>query len=82
MGGEPTQPLPIAGVHAYAAATMVEYEFRELTFYRDQSRGAVRQTLTEHAEYGAWELVRVRVFWGGMRKAVLRRKIIRVRRTA
>ena len=52
--------------------TMVEYEFRELTFYRDSSRSAVRQALAEHAEYGHWELVRVRLFWGGMRKVVLR----------
>lgn len=62
--------------------TMVEYEFRELTFPRDSSRSAVRQTLAEHAEYGNWELMRVRLFWGGVRKVVLRRKIIRVRRTA
>lgn len=62
--------------------TMVEYEFRELTFRREDSRSAVRQALTEHAEYGSWELVRVRLFWGGIRKVVLRRKIIRVRRTA
>ena len=61
---------------------MVEYEYRELTFHRDQSRGEVRQALTEHAEYGRWELFRVRLFWGGVRKVVLRRKIIRVRRTA
>lgn len=61
---------------------MVEYEYRELTFQRDQGRGEVRQALTEHAEYGSWELVRVRVFWGGARKVLLRRKIIRVRRTA
>jgi hypothetical protein len=62
--------------------TMVEYEFRELTFPRDSDRSVVRQTLTEHAEYGQWELLRVRLFWGGMRKVVLRRKIIRVQRTA
>lgn len=62
--------------------TMVEYEFKELTFHRDQSRSEVRQALTEHAEYGHWELARVRVFWGGVRKVVLKRKIIRVRRTA
>ncbi|GAA5163130.1 DUF5703 family protein [Ornithinimicrobium tianjinense] len=61
---------------------MVEYEYRELTFPRDTQRSAVRQALTEHAEYGDWELVRVRLFWGGLRKVVLRRKIIRVRRTA
>ena len=61
---------------------MVEYEYRELTFHRDQGRGEVRQALTEHAEYGAWELARVRVYLGGARRVLLRRKIIRVRRTA
>lgn len=59
-----------------------EYEYRELTFHRDQPRAEVRQALTEQAEYGAWELARVRVYFGGVRKVLLRRKIIRVRRTA
>lgn len=62
--------------------TMVEYEFRELRFPRDTSRAAVRQALTEAAEYGHWELVRVSLYWGGLRRATLRRKIIRVQRTA
>ena len=53
---------------------MVEYEYRELTFHRDQGRGEVRRALTDQAEYGHWELVRVRVFWGGLRKVVMRRK--------
>ncbi len=64
------------------ALTMVEYEFKELSFQRDATSGAVRRALTEAAEYGHWELVRVTLFWGGMRRATLRRKIIRVRRTA
>lgn len=72
----------VARVLPMLCLTMVEYEFRELTFTRDQSRSEVRQSLAEHAEYGHWELARVRVFWGGVRKVVLRRKIIRVRRTA
>ena len=62
--------------------TMVEYEFRELRFQRDTSRSDVRRALTEAAEYGHWELVRVTTYWGGHRRATLRRKIIRVRRTA
>lgn len=61
---------------------MIEYEFQELTFGRDQTRAEVRQVLAEKAEYGNWELHRVRLYWGGVRKAWLRRKIIRVRRTA
>lgn len=62
--------------------TMVEYEFRELRFQRDTSSAEVRQALTEAAEYGHWELVRVTLYWGGTRRATLRRRIIRVRRTA
>ncbi|QDO88784.1 hypothetical protein FNH13_11005 [Ornithinimicrobium ciconiae] len=61
---------------------MVEYEYRMVTFGREESRSAVRQALTEHAEYGHWELWRVSLYLGGARKAVLRRRIIRVQRTA
>ncbi|NHN54834.1 hypothetical protein G9U51_03425 [Calidifontibacter sp. DB0510] len=61
---------------------MIEYEYRVLTFGRDDDRSSVRQTLTEHAEYGHWELARTRLYLGGMRRVWLRRKIIRVRRTA
>lgn len=61
---------------------MIEYEFRVLTFARTDSRSVVRQTLTDEAEYGGWELHRVVTYWGGARRAWLRRKIIRVRRTA
>ena len=37
--------------------------------------------LTEHAEYGRWELARTRLFAGGERKVWLRRKTLRVRST-
>lgn len=59
-----------------------EYEYRELTFGRADSRSAVRQALTEQAEYGHWEMSRLRLYQGGVRKVLLRRRIIRVRRTA
>ncbi|MGB3187092.1 MAG: DUF5703 family protein [Ornithinimicrobium sp.] len=61
---------------------MVEYEYRTVVFTGQDSRSQVRAVLTEQAEYGRWELFRVRVYWGGRRKAWLRRRIIRVRRTA
>lgn len=61
---------------------MVEYEYRTLTFSREVSRGDARRALAEHAEYGHWELLRMRLYFGGARRALLRRKIIRVRRTA
>lgn len=62
--------------------TMTEYEYRVLSFPRDVPRSDVRRALSDHAEYGQWELARSVVYMGGLRKAWLRRKIIRVRRTA
>lgn len=37
--------------------------------------------LTDHAEYGRWELTRSRLYIGGTRKLWLRRKVMRVHRT-
>ena len=54
-----------------------EYEFRSLLLPRDVSRNEARRLLTEEAEYGHWELDRLRLFPDGRRKVVLRRKIIR-----
>ena len=59
-----------------------EYEYRTITLPPSTSRAQARQLLTEHAEYGRWELARVRLYMGGSRKVWLRRKIIRVARTA
>ncbi|MFC3996036.1 DUF5703 family protein [Nocardiopsis sediminis] len=56
---------------------MLEYEYRELRLPRGTSRGTARQALTEHAEYGRWELARVRLYPDGTRLITLRRKIIR-----
>ena len=41
---------------------MVEYEYRVLSFPRDVSRSEVRRTLSDHAEYGHWELHRTRIY--------------------
>jgi len=61
-------------------ALMPEYEFRAIRFPRGTTRSSIRQELTDHAEYGHWELYRVVVYLGGAQKAWLRRKIIRVPR--
>ncbi|MVA77066.1 hypothetical protein GC722_13670 [Auraticoccus sp. F435] len=58
----------------------VEYEVRRVRLDRDLSRNAVRRLLTDHAEYGGWELSRLRRYRDGSREAWMRRKIIRVRR--
>ena len=58
----------------------VEWEFRRLALPRDLSRTVVTRMLVEKAEYGGWELDRVRIGADGVRRVVLRRKIIRQRR--
>lgn len=59
---------------------MVEYEYLTLSFGREVGRGDIRRLLTEHAEYGHWELERTRVYEGGRTRTRLRRRIIRARR--
>lgn len=63
------------------AESAAEYEVQKLLVSRTESRGAVRRLLAEHAEYGGWELARLRRYPGGTRKVWLRRRIIRLRRT-
>jgi hypothetical protein len=60
----------------------MEYEFTRMFLSRTHSRSAVRRLLTEAAEYGGWEIDRLRLFPDGTRRVILRRRIIRVRRTA
>jgi Family of unknown function (DUF5703) len=55
----------------------VEYEVERVRLGRHLSRNAVRQLLTDHAEYGGWELARLRRYGDGTRDAWIRRKIIR-----
>jgi hypothetical protein len=56
---------------------MAEYSYLMLYLPRGTSRDAARRILTDHAEYGNWELSRLRLFPDGSRKATLRRLIIR-----
>jgi len=59
----------------------VEWEFDTLTLPRDFSRNVVTRMLVERAEHGGWELDRLRIQSDGVRRVVLRRKIIRQRLT-
>jgi hypothetical protein len=58
---------------------MAEYSYLSLYLPRGTSRDAARRILTDHAEYGNWELSRLRLYPDGSRKATLRRMIIRPR---
>ncbi|MPZ61796.1 MAG: hypothetical protein GEU93_10980 [Propionibacteriales bacterium] len=59
----------------------MDFEFRKIFIPRSVGRSAVRQLLTDQAEYGGWELDRLRLFADGTRRVILRRRIIRVRST-
>jgi hypothetical protein len=56
---------------------MAEYSYLVVYLPRGTSRDAARRILTDHAEYGNWELSRLRLYPDGSRKATLRRLIIR-----
>ncbi|MFM1966096.1 MAG: hypothetical protein RL134_1821 [Actinomycetota bacterium] len=58
------------------------YEYREFALPRETSRDAARSVLTEYAEYGHWELARLRLYPDGRRRVWLRRRVMRVERTA
>lgn len=61
---------------------MAEYELREVTIPRGLSRGDAAALLTAEAEYGHWELARLRIYPDGRRRVWLRRRVLRVQRTA
>jgi hypothetical protein len=61
---------------------MAEYSYLVVNLPRGASRDVVRRILTDHAEYGHWELARLRLFADGSRTATLRRKIIRPRQVS
>ena len=60
---------------------MSVYETQQIYLPRGTSRGEARRVLTDHAEYGQWELARLRLYPDGSRRVWLRRKVIKVIRT-
>jgi Family of unknown function (DUF5703) len=60
---------------------MTEYSYIVVYIPRGTTRDAARRMLTDHAEYGRWELARLRLYPDGSRKATLRRPVIRAVRT-
>jgi hypothetical protein len=59
----------------------MDYEYQRFDLPRGTTRNAARRRLTDAAEYGHWELDRLRLYPDGRRRVVLRRKILRVRST-
>jgi hypothetical protein len=67
------EPLP----GSLTMKVMAEYSYLVLYLPRGMPREDARRILTDHAEYGQWELARLRLNADGSRKATLRRQIIR-----
>lgn len=59
--------------------SMHEWEYQRLFLPRGTSRTGAARLLAQHAEYGHWELDRLRLYPDGSRRVLLRRKIIRQR---
>lgn len=58
------------------------YEYLLLTVSPHEQLSDARARLREHAEYGKWELTRSVLLYGGTHKYWLRRRVMRVERTA
>jgi hypothetical protein len=71
----------VAPMPAGHSPISADYEYRVISLSRATSRSDARRLLTEHAEYGRWELARVQISFGGARRVWLRRRIMRVERT-
>lgn len=57
------------------------FEYLLLTVGPGERLSDARARVSEHAEYGKWELHRVVHLYGGVRKHWLRRRVMRVERT-
>jgi len=77
-----SQPAPPTVTRARKFINGKEYELRIVTIEPNFTRQEAKQLLTDEAEYGRWELDRTRLYLGGKRKVWLRRRIMRIHRTA
>jgi len=66
---------------ARAGEYELQYEFQRFWLSRSYSRSTVRRLLIDRAEYGGWELDRLRLLPDGRRRVTMRRQIIRAVRT-
>ncbi|MBA2639822.1 MAG: hypothetical protein H0U77_07495 [Nocardioidaceae bacterium] len=66
---------------ARAGEYELQYEFQRFWLSRSYSRSTVCRLLIDRAEYGGWELDRLRLLPDGRRRVTMRRQIIRAVRT-
>lgn len=77
-GGEPVErsggPGTIEGGTIEGDGVDGEWEYRPVKLPGDVSRVTAAVRLAIQAEFGGWELSRVRLYPGGVRKVLLRRR--------
>ena len=83
MGAMREQRLKHSSVTGHPVMTTHDerYEYLSLTVAPQEQPAEARTRVKEHTEYGKWELMRSAVLYGGARRYVLRRRIMRVDRT-
>jgi hypothetical protein len=81
LGGEPVAQRSTSGTIEGDSAegnrgegAIGEWEYRPVKLPGDVSRMTAAVRLAIQAEFGGWELSRVRLYPGGVRKVVLRRR--------
>lgn len=57
------------------------WEYLVITVDPQDSLKEARRRLTEHSEYGKWELRRTLLYQGGTRRYWMRRRVMKVRST-
>ncbi|MFZ0161552.1 MAG: DUF5703 family protein [Kineosporiaceae bacterium] len=79
-----TQPalFPVDSPPEDLPAGSGEFEYRMVLIPRLVTRSQAQRMLADLAEQGHWEIAVVRLYLGGARRVWLRRRIIRVVRTA
>lgn len=55
-----------------------KFEYLTVTVERGENIKEARARVREHTEYGKWELSKSIILYGGRRRFVLKRKVIRV----
>lgn len=83
MGAMREQRLRDTSLHHEPALTSRDerYEYLSLTVAPTERVADARARVREHAEYGKWELTRSVILYGGTRRFVMRRRIMRVAST-
>ncbi|TDS83362.1 hypothetical protein EV640_11016 [Nesterenkonia aurantiaca] len=72
---------PMAELYTTTDDAGPTWEYMVITCQPQESLKEVRRRVTEHAEYGKWELRRSMIYTGGLRRYWLRRRVMRVQRT-